>query len=172
MPRFFTSLYRGTPAQFASPLSVADAALRLRQLTSCTASPMLRECISGTVDDEGNVCLWREIYQWRNSFAPRYYGALTERDGTTYLEGAFKPALFTRAFMAFVLLFMATAMGVLAYLMVQMQAWPFLVGLVVVALLVVGIAAMGRSASSQDPAAISQTIRQALAGTDDNHNAS
>ena len=165
MPQnLFTALYRGQPAQFRSHLPMAQAARNLRLLTLCEASATLRECISGTVDDDGEVHLWREIYQWSNSFAPHFYGEFSERDGETYLEGSFKPPLFVRALMAYAMFIVFMAGGTLAYHMTQMRAWPFLAGFVAVVLVVFSIALMGRSASSSDPEAISKTIRQALAG--------
>ncbi len=165
MPQsFFAALYQGQPAQFSSRLPMAQAAHNLRLLTLYEASATLRECISGTVDDDGEVHLRREIYQWRNGFAPHFYGEFSERDGCTYLEGSFKPPLLVRALMAYAMVIVLMAAGTLAYQMTQMRAWPFLAGFVVVVLVIFSIALMGRSASSSDPEAISQTIRQALAG--------
>ena len=56
----------------------------------------------------------------------------------------------------------------LAYLSVRMQARPFLAGLVVVALLIVGIegmVALGRTTANGDAEAINNTIPQALAAS-------
>jgi hypothetical protein len=110
---------------------------------------------------------------YRNSFAPFFYGKLTEADGGAMLEGDFRMNPFVRLFMvfwlSFILLFAAGALIVPAQAHSASglgRGW-FFAGLVLLAILGGGLVQVGKWSGRGDEEVIHSFLKSTLEASDE-----
>ena len=156
-------------------LSVADCRARLASSTDLKGITLSWDPEAlGTVMGEfrGSAFRLHTRKYYSNSFAPFFYGKLTQADGGAMLEGGFRMNPFVRLFMAFwfafLLIFFVGAM------MVPPAPHPaggvgrcwFYAGLALVAVLGVGLVLLGKWLGRGDQTVIHAFIKNTLEASD------
>ncbi len=109
MLRWLTRLlYESAPAEFRSAYDVDESVERLLAATKRSAFSALGETAAVGKVAPQNVRLQRVIPMVQNSFKPFYTGRFETRDGVTVLTGHFGMSKFTKIFMTFWLVLVAS----------------------------------------------------------------
>lgn len=164
MFRWIKNFWTGSgPVEFMSAFGMNESVERLRAATRRWSFPFAtQECAAGTVK-ENCVSLQRVIPMVGNSFKPFFMGRFEQRQGKVVLRGRFTMRLFVKVFMAFwfgMLALFMVAGSVAAMASPKAAMFPLTaVGMMAFG---VGLTALGRWLSRNDPAWLADVIRTAL----------
>lgn len=169
MFRWIKDVWMGSgPVEFVSAFGMNESVERLKAATRRWSFPFVtQECAAGTVK-ENRVSLQRVIPMVGNSFKPFFIGRFEQRQGKVVLHGRFTMKLFVKVFMAFwfgMLALFTVAGSVAATASPKAAMFPLTaVGMMVFG---VGLTALGRWISRNDPAWLTDVIRTALRAPSD-----
>lgn len=151
------------PVEFVSAFGMNESVRRLKAATRRWSFPFAtQECAAGTVK-ETRVSLHRVIPMVGNSFKPLFIGRFEQRQGKVVLRGRFTMMLFVKVFMAFWfgMLALFTLAGSFA-ITASPKAAMFPLTAVGMMGFGIGLTALGRWFSRNDPAWLTEVIRTAL----------
>lgn len=164
MFRWIKDVWVGSgPVEFVSAFGMNESVERLKAATRRWSFPFAtQECAAGTVK-ENRVSLQRVIPMIGNSFKPFFIGRFEQRQGKVMLRGRFTMMLFVKVFLAFWfgMLALFTVAGSVA-ITVSPKAAMFPLTAVGMMGFGVGLTALGRWFSRNDPAWLTDVIRTAL----------